>query len=245
MTDDQVSGAFDDAERPRRAFRDRLRIPFLGRLRRSRTEPPAESRPAAPARRHRWVRAVVWAAPAAVALYYAGGMALTHDIHDDIGFGLEGLQMPDGGSRSAAIAAALLRREAVDGHWAANDPWFVPAVLLDNMPNYQQGIVAALARFAFELTDQIGRVRGSSRTDPDLQEAAGLLQYSGTKWVFDFSTSIAPTATSEAQYTKAMRSLLAYNDRLPGTVITPTTKATGAGAHDAPVTCQPDPASTA
>ena len=60
-------------------------------------------------------------------------------------------------------------------------------------------IVQALARFTFELTDQIGRVRGSSRTDADLQEAAGLLQYSGTKWVFDLSTSLAPTATSEAQ----------------------------------------------
>ena len=67
---------------------------------------------------------------------------------------------------------------------------------------------------AFELTDQIGRTRGSSQTDPDLQEAAGLLQYSGTKWVFDFSTSLAPTATSEAQYRKARRALLSYNGRL-------------------------------
>ena len=65
-----------------------------------------------------------------------------------------------------------------------------------------------------ELTDRIGRTRGSSQVDPDLQEAAGLLQYSGTKWVFDFSTSLAPTATSEAQYRKAKRALVAYNARL-------------------------------
>ena len=55
---------------------------------------------------------------------------------------------------------------------------------------------------------------GSSQADPDLQEAAGLLQYSGTKWVFDLTTSLAPTATSEAQYRKARRALLAYNARL-------------------------------
>ena len=65
-----------------------------------------------------------------------------------------------------------------------------------------------------QLTDQIGRTRGSSQADPDLQEASGLLQYSGTKWVFDLSTSLAPTATSEAQYRKAMRALLSYNARL-------------------------------
>ena len=82
------------------------------------------------------------------------------------------------------------------------------------MPNYQQGIISALARFAFELTDQIGRTRGSSQTDPDLQEAAGQLQYAGNIWVFDLSTSIAPTTTSEARYNKAMRSLMRYNRRL-------------------------------
>ena len=98
--------------------------------------------------------------------------------------------------------------------WVANDPFFLPGAALDNMPNFQQGVIAALARFAFELTDQIGRTRGSSQADRDLQEAAGLLQYSGTKWIFDFSTSLAPTATSEAQYRKARSALNAYNRRL-------------------------------
>jgi hypothetical protein len=82
------------------------------------------------------------------------------------------------------------------------------------MPNFQQGIVRALARFAFELTDQIGRTRGSSQTDPDLQEASGQLQYSGNIWVFDLSTSLAPTTPSESRYLKARGSLLAYNRRV-------------------------------
>ena len=99
------------------------------------------------------------------------------------------------------------------GGYLSNDR-MPPSVFLDNTPNFQQGIISALARFAFELTDQIGRTRGSSQADVDLQEASGLLQYSGTKWVFDLSTSIAPTASSEAQYRKAMRSLLSFNARL-------------------------------
>jgi hypothetical protein len=108
----------------------------------------------------------------------------------------------------------LIEREVDRKRWIANDPFFLPGAALDNMPNFQQGVIAALARFSFELTDQIGRTRGSSQTDPDLQEAAGLLQYSGTKWIFDFSTSLIPTASSEAQYRKARRSLLSYNRRL-------------------------------
>ncbi|MEE8544304.1 MAG: DUF2333 family protein [Alphaproteobacteria bacterium] len=147
-------------------------------------------------------------------LYYPIGMIWVHQIDDDIDFVAPTSDLGAGASAVVAMAAALIDREVNQHRWVANDPFFEPPTLLDNMPNYQQGIIGALARFAFELTDQIGRTRGSSQTDPDLQEAAGLLQYSGTKWIFDFSTSIAPTATSEAQYRKARRSLIDYNQRL-------------------------------
>lgn len=167
-----------------------------------------------PKKKSRLRRTILWSILAFVVLYYPVGMLLVHRVNDDLSFGAADYQVAPGASRSVAVTAALIQREVIDGHWAANDPFFLPASALDNMPNFQQGMVAALARFTFELTDQIGRVRGSSLTDPDLQEAAGLLQYSGTKWVFDFTTSVAPTATSEAQYKKARRSLLAYNDRL-------------------------------
>ena len=145
--------------------------------------------------------------------YYPIGMIIAHKIGDDLAF-----TAPEPAaaraSHTVAIAAALIDREVNQYGWRANDPFFMPSSQIDNMPNFQQGMIAALARFAFELTDQIGRTRGSSQADPDLQEAAGLLQYSGTKWVFDLTTSLAPTATSEAQYRKARRALLAYNARL-------------------------------
>ena len=151
---------------------------------------------------------------AALLLYYPIGMIWVHQIDDDVDFVAPTSDIGAGASAVVAMAAALIDREVNQHRWVANDPFFEPPNLLDNMPNYQQGIIGALARFAFELTDQIGRTRGSSQTDPQLQEAAGLLQYSGTKWIFDFSTSIAPTATSEAQYRKARRALIDYNQRL-------------------------------
>jgi hypothetical protein len=160
------------------------------------------------------VRIVVVLVLALIVLWYPVGMVLTNDIRDDLNFGTTDLVVPPNASRAVAVSAALIAREVEDGPWVANDPFFMPGALLDNMPAFQQGIVQALARFTFELTDQIGRVRGSSRTDADLQEAAGLLQYSGTKWIFDLSTSLAPTATSEAQYARARRALVDYNQRL-------------------------------
>jgi hypothetical protein len=64
------------------------------------------------------------------------------------------------------------------------------------------------------MTDQIGRTRGSSQADPDLDKAAGLLKYSPTVWIFDPSTSWAPTASSESQYRAARQALLKYNEKL-------------------------------
>ncbi len=178
-------------------------------------QPRAGRRPAAggawgAARRIGLGLAIVFAV--ALAFYYPIGMAVLHTIDDDPDF--QPGPVAAGGSRAVAMAAALIDRE-VDGHaWVANDPFFLPGWALDNMANYQQGIVAALARFAVELGDQIARTRGSSRVDQDLDRAAGLLKYPGNVWIFDLSTSFAPTASSEAQYRAARKALLAFNERL-------------------------------
>ena len=147
-----------------------------------------------------------------VVLYYLLGMAVVSRIDDDTAFAPAGV--PAGASRAVGITAALIRRETDVNGWVANDPFYLPGALLDNMPNFQQGIVYALSRFALEMSDQLGRTRGSSEVDADLDKAAGLLKYPGTIWIFDFSTSFAPTASSEAQYRSAARSLEDYNTRL-------------------------------
>ena len=149
----------------------------------------------------------------ALLLYYLGGMAWLHRIDDDPDFGVES-SAPPGGSGTVALAADLIDREINVHRWVANDPFFMPASLLDNMPAFQQGIVAALSRFALELTDQIARTRGSSQVDRDLDRASGLLKYPGSVWIFDLRTSFAPTASSESQYRRAMEALRAYNERL-------------------------------
>jgi hypothetical protein len=145
-------------------------------------------------------------------LYYLLGALILHTIDDDIAF-----TPPtpiEGGSRAVDMAAALITREVDVHEWTANDPFFLPGAVLDNMPNYQQGMFYALSRFAVEMSDQVGRARGSSQVDPDLDRAAGLLRYPGDRWLFDFSASLAPVASSESQYRAARDALLSYNRRL-------------------------------
>ena len=150
---------------------------------------------------------------ALLAVYYLGGMIWLHEIDDDPAFGLAS-SAPEGGSATVAVAADLIDREINAHRWVANDPFFMPGSLLDNTPNFQQGIVGALSRFAVELADQIARTRGSSQIDRDLDTASGLLRYPGTVWIFDLTVSFAPTASSESQYRRALRALRDYNQRL-------------------------------
>lgn len=149
-----------------------------------------------------------------IVLYYPIGMAMVNAIDDDPDFVPPPADTVKGGSKAVDVMAALIDREVNKNSWTANDPFFQPGSLLDNMPNFQTGIMSALARFSFEMVDQVGRTRGSSEADPDLQKAAGLLQYPADVWLWNPTVSLAPRASSESQYRQARRALMHYNARL-------------------------------
>lgn len=148
-----------------------------------------------------------------VLVYYPVGMIWVQKIDDSSNLQIS---IPEGdkSSRSVAMAIALIDREVNQHRWTPSDPLIFPGSMLVRMPAFQRGIMVSLARFAIEMSDQIGRTRGSSQTDPDLQKAAGLLNYSPSVWMFDFSTSWLPTASSPTQYRSGMEALKRYNERL-------------------------------
>lgn len=119
-------------------------------------------------------------------------------------------------SQAVATAVALLEREIDRNGWVPNLPFFYPmsSVGADDMSHYQAGIVAALHRFALELSDQIGRIRGSSEVDADLDEAAGLLRYPPDIWYVDSGATALLTTPSHDQYRTALRALRRYNQRV-------------------------------
>ena len=147
-----------------------------------------------------------------VAVYYVGGAIWVHEIDDEPTFDAE-VVVPENASRAVAVAADLVSREVDQNRWVANDPIFQPGYLLDNMPAYQTGIVNAVGRFTTELRDRVARVRGSSAVDPDLESAAGRLNYPGDVWIFEWSgTPVQPS--SESQYRRGVEDLRRYNERL-------------------------------
>ena len=155
---------------------------------------------------------MAWAVVAALLLYYPVGALIVEDIDDDPQFAPR--NVAPGESRAVAAAAQLVTRE-VDVHtWTPMMPFFTPAGILDNMPNFQRGIMAALGRFSTELMDQVGRTRGSSQTDRDLEQARGFLNEQPNIWLWQPSVSLMPSTTSAQKYRAGRDKLLAYNKRL-------------------------------
>ncbi len=148
-----------------------------------------------------------------IILYYPIGMAIINNIDDDIDF-FNNVEIKPNQSRAVGVSQALINREVRINRWTAMDPFFFPSAALDNMPNFQQGIMAALSRFAIEMSDQIGRVRGSSQVDDDLDKAVGLLKYKGDIWIYDLSESLLPQRSSAQQYGLGADAFGRYNQRL-------------------------------
>jgi hypothetical protein len=139
------------------------------------------------------------------------GALIVENIDDDPQFTP---QVSAGESRAVAVSADLVTRE-VDVHtWTPMQPIFMPAGILDNMPNFQRGIMAALGRFATELMDQVGRTRGSSQVDRDLDQARGFLNEQPNVWLWQPSVSLWPSATSAQKYRAGRDKLIAYNKRV-------------------------------
>ena len=170
---------------------------------------------AAVARRPRGIWGWVWRVVLVVLLlYYPLGALIVQDIDDDSQFHVD--NVTPGESRAVAIAAALVTRE-VDVHtWTPMQPFFMPSGTLDNMPNFQRGIMAALGRFTTELMDQLGRTRGSSQVDRDLEQARGFLNEQPNVWIWQPTVSLLPSATSAQKYRAGRERLIAYNRRLAG-----------------------------
>jgi hypothetical protein len=147
-----------------------------------------------------------------VLLYYVGGAIWVHKIDDDPAFDSP-VTVPENASQTVAVLADLIDREVNQNRWVANDPPFQPAWLLDNMPAYQTGMMTAVGRFTTELRDRIARVRGSSAADPDLERAAGKINFPGDQWAFQANWPFVQAA-SEGQYRQGMEDLRRYNERL-------------------------------
>lgn len=157
-----------------------------------------------------WLRVLV-ALPLVFFLYILGGMIWLHRIDDSFTLSQNA---PEKGSVSVAITERLINRETRENAWLVNDPAFQPGWWLDNTPNFQRGIMGAASRFVIEVRDHLGRTRGSSAVDADLERSAGNLSREMDRWIVDFSTSLLPTTASDTYFREGADNLATYNARL-------------------------------
>jgi hypothetical protein len=147
-------------------------------------------------------------------VFYPLGAWYYSTIDDDPNFGPRSDAGLPHESQTVAAAMALIDREVNRHGWAASAPFYEPPALLDDMPNYQEGIVSALAEVALALRDRMGHGPDAPDGDSDLGSAAGFLQYPPDVWFWNPRRSLWPSAPSDDEYLRALAALASYNDRL-------------------------------
>jgi len=83
----------------------------------------------------------------------------------------------------------------------------------DNKAAFQLGVQNAVQRTSSELMDTLGRVRGTSQLDQNLQIARQNAYYPEALWYLD---GFKPTRPTQAKYRESIPALDAFNDRLKG-----------------------------
>ncbi|MGD9502208.1 MAG: DUF2333 family protein [Methyloceanibacter sp.] len=110
-------------------------------------------------------------------------------------------------NQNAWISSMILYKLGLFGIPWERTPFF------DNKAAFQRGVNQAVRRTAIELVDNLGRVRGTSGIDPDLQKARGNLQFDEETWYFGLSP-FGPKTPTPSFYRAAIGDLRAFNDRL-------------------------------
>jgi hypothetical protein len=88
-----------------------------------------------------------------------------------------------------------------------------PHAFLDNKASFQRGVNQAVRRTAVELVDSLGRVRGTSGINNDLQNARGNLQFDEYSWYFGLNP-FGPKTPTPSYYRSAIESLRKFNTDL-------------------------------
>lgn len=112
-------------------------------------------------------------------------------------------------SETIGTLAFLINREIDKKMWTPNLPAAFPAYVLDNMPNFQIGIITAVR-------DGAGTMRNFVNKTPEQQKhikkAEELLRYSPYIWLTAKKGKVGLAPSANAQYRKARIELLKYND---------------------------------
>ncbi|MBP2233727.1 hypothetical protein J2Z31_000217 [Sinorhizobium kostiense] len=110
-------------------------------------------------------------------------------------------------NQNAWVSSMLAYKLGLFGLDWDDTPW------LDNKASFQRGVNQAVRRTAVELVDSLGRVRGTSGINNDLQSARGYIQFDEETWYFALSP-FGPKTPTPTVYRTAIGHLKKFNASL-------------------------------
>ena len=158
-----------------------------------------------------WPKAFIGTVVLAVVLYYPAGGLLSEKVDRTPDYDFSSL--PAEQSQGVEMAAYLINREVNEHIWTANLPFFFPASSLDNMPNFQTGIMRGLADIVKVMASQV-QCANDEKAGQCLHDAAKLLSYPGNVWLFAPDNKLKTAPSSSSQYRKARKKLKDLNRAL-------------------------------
>ena len=139
-----------------------------------------------------------------------------------------GEQRDDGTCQSSAMVqmtADLINRNVNDNAWVSSNPlqkagfFFLiewkDTPFFDNKAAFQLGTNQAVRRTTVELVDRLGRVRGTSAVNTNLQQAREAANYREDAWYVTLTPPFLQPST-QARLRDARNHLLAFNEELTG-----------------------------
>lgn len=138
--------------------------------------------------------------------YYSIGSLLVENMDVSSGYALP--KEPSDKFETANTMAFLINREIDSKMWTPNLPIAFPAYVLDNMPNFQIGIIESVR-------DTTATLRKFKNNTPaqitNAVEAYTLLRYSPRIWLLSRKGTFGIAPSSNAQYRKARKELIKFN----------------------------------
>lgn len=163
----------------------------------------------------------------AITQFWSTGSAAQLAEYGNAGSGTPaGEPLQDGKCQQSAMvlaAAGLIDFNVNEGTWVPSNPlhkagfFFIAdwkdTPFLDNRAAFQLGVNQAVRRTAVELVDRLGRVRGTSSINQNLQQAREAANYRENAWVVTFSWPFLQPSTPN-KLREARRELLQFNQEL-------------------------------
>lgn len=143
-------------------------------------------------------------------LYYPLGGLIVHNIDTSSSY-----QPRSGNNKLSSVdmMCHLINREVHYKIWTPNLPFMFPSYFLDNMPNFQLGVMSAIGKTT-DAFNKLSFTTSSATATNNLSEAAHLLQYPGNIWLFSPQNKLLPAPSANTQYKKGRKKLNNFNNEI-------------------------------